>query len=68
MKFIDINKIEPTKEYCRCEVITNLGRIIEVDYYEEWGIFMDDDDGEYGWKGEHTELVIKWRELKTIIK
>lgn len=62
----DINKIEPNKEYCRCEVITDRGRTVQVDYYDEFGIFTDDDDNELGWKdnGEKPELVIKWREVK----
>ena len=62
MEFIDINKTEPTKDYYRCEIITDCGRTIEVEYYEYWGIFMDDEN-EYGWKdnGENPELVVKWR-------
>lgn len=62
--FIDINEIEPTED-CRCKIVTDLGRTIEVDYYEEFGIFMDD-DREYGWKnnGENPELVIKWIKIK----
>ena len=32
MEYLDISKIEPTEDYCRCQVLTNLGRTIEVDY------------------------------------
>jgi len=66
MEYLDISKIEPTKDYCRCEVLTNLGRTIEVDYWDEYGIFLDDSGNEIGWKdnGENPELVVKWREIE----
>lgn len=66
MKWIQITEKEPTKEYCRCEVVTDRDRTLQVDYYEEFGIFTDDDGNELGWKdnGSNPELVIKWREVE----
>jgi hypothetical protein len=64
MEYLNINITEPTKDYCRCKIITNLGREIEVNYYSEFGIFIDEDD-EYGWidNGFDPELVVKWKEI-----
>ena len=63
MKYVNINEIEPSKDYMRCLVKTNLNREFEVDYYDEYGIFFTDDDGEIGWKGKN-ELVIYWKEIE----
>lgn len=65
MCYIDITKIEPTKEYMRCLVKTNQNRELEVDYYEDYGIFILDNDDEIGWifNGEHNELVTHWKEI-----
>lgn len=63
--YINILEKEPFKEYCKCKVITNLGRTVEVDYYNEYGIFWDEDGNELGWinNGENPELVLKWKEI-----
>ena len=60
----DITKIEP-QEDCRCRVLTNRGRTLELDYYEEHG-FWDDDGENYGWKdnGYNPELVIEWIKIE----
>ena len=65
LEYIDILKKQPTQDYCKCEIVTNRGRILEVEYYDEYGTFCDDDN-EYGWvdNGDNPELVIKWRILK----
>jgi len=66
MKFIHINENKPSKEYCRCKIITIKGNLIEVDFYAEIGVFIDDDDNEYGWidNEEDPELVTYWKELE----
>ena len=65
MDWKNIIEEEPNKDYSSCEVVTDRGRTVEVVYYDEFGIFVDDDENELGWEdnGEKPELVVKWREI-----
>lgn len=62
MEWIDIHEEIPDRDCCQCEILTNKDRVLIVDYYADYGIFVGDND-EYGWidTGGLNELVIKWR-------
>jgi len=69
MDWIDIKEQEPNKTMANCEVKTNKGRELIVDYDEEFGLFLEFPDDEnrqenwLGWKdnGEQPELVTHWK-------
>lgn len=68
MEWINIKHQEPIKSMVNCEIKTNQGRELIVDYDEEFGLFMKypyyGNEAFFGWKnnGDNPELVTHWKE------